>query len=181
MYTQALHLLAQDPFHWRKGGKESGVGGGGDGSTDSTDPTEVSKAESTDQKTFPVSKQQQTGPAAALALADEMQGKGITQTRVTLNCVLLACAQLRDFDQALIRFEKHSQAGGEIGADTFNCLFKAAWSGGVFSTKATEIAQAMEEANVAPNSFTELTLRNALNAESQRNGYVFPNHHIPPP
>ena len=101
-----------------------------------------------------------------MALADEMQTRGIRGTRVTLNCVLLACAQLRDYREARRRFEAHVGAGGEIGADTFNCLFKAAWSGGAFASEAAAIADEMEaamELDVAcePNAFTELTLRRA--------------------
>ena len=95
-----------------------------------------------------------------------MQTRGIRGTRVTLNCVLLACAQLRDYREARRRFEAHVGAGGEIGADTFNCLFKAAWSGGAFASEASAIADEMEAAmeldvNCEPNAFTELTLRRA--------------------
>ena len=159
MYTQALHSLAQDPFHWQRSHAgparakpslrvaPSGSGAVSPGSS----PSPASPL---------------TGPRAALALADEMQTRGIRGTRVTLNCVLLACAQLRDYREARRRFEAHVGAGGEIGADTFNCLFKAAWSGGAFASEASAIADEMEAAmeldvNCEPNAFTELTLRRA--------------------
>ena len=158
MYTQALHSLAQDPFHWQRSHAGPSArakpslrvaGGCGAASPDATKPAS------------PL-----TGPRAALALADEMQTRGIRGTRVTLNCALLACAQLRDYREARRRFEAHVGAGGEIGADTFNCLFKAAWSGGAFASEAAAIADEMEtamELDVAcePNAFTELTLRRA--------------------
>jgi pentatricopeptide repeat protein len=158
MYTQALHSLAQDPFHWQRSHAGPSArakpslrvaGGSGAASPDATKPAS------------PL-----TGPRAALALADEMQTRGIRGTRVTLNCALLACAQLRDYREARRRFEAHVGAGGEIGADTFNCLFKAAWSGGAFASEAAAIADEMEtamELDVAcePNAFTELTLRRA--------------------
>ena len=80
---------------------------------------------------------------------------------MTLNCALLACAQLRDFGEASRRFESHVARSGDVGADTFNCLFKAAWASGSFAQNAEAIARRMEDAGVAPNAYTELTLRSA--------------------
>ena len=136
MYTQALHSLAQDPFHWRR----------------------RAARDFKDRETHT------TGPAAALALADEMAVRGIRGTRVTLNCVLLACARMKNYGEARRRFDAHVAAGGEIGADTFNCLFKAAFVCGVFESESRAIADEMEaamETDVAcePNAHTELTLR----------------------
>jgi len=150
MYTQALHLLAQDPFHWRR---EKAIGTG-----DSRDVVGETRK-----------RYEHTGPLAALTLFDEMAGKNIRATRVTLNCVLLACAQLRDYPEATRRFEDHLRQGGEIGIDTFNCLFKAAWSSGVFASEAFRIADGVEGRSASPaarsagaftpNAFTEMTLR----------------------
>jgi pentatricopeptide repeat protein len=136
MYTQALHSLAQDPFHWRR----------------------RAARDFKDRETHT------TGPAAALALADEMAVRGIRGTRVTLNCVLLACARMKNYGEARRRFDAHVAAGGEVGADTFNCLFKAAFVCGVFESESRAIADEMEaamETDVAcePNAHTELTLR----------------------
>ena len=159
MYTQALHSLAQDPFHWQRS-----HAGPARAKPSLRDAPSGSGAVSPGSSPSPASPL--TGPRAALALADEMQTRGIRGTRVTLNCVLLACAQLREYREARRRFEAHVGAGGEIGADTFNCLFKAAWSGGAFASEASAIADEMEaamELDVAcePNAFTELTLRRA--------------------
>ena len=151
MYTQALHVLAQDPFHWRRGDTKSEGREGDEGG----------------KKTVTKPVRQLTGPLAALALADEMLSNGIENTRVTLNCILLACAQLRDFDEAVVRYETHIGNGGEVGADTFNCLFKAAWSSGKFAEKAGGIAELMVSTNCTPNAHTELTLRRALGATNQ--------------
>ena len=75
-----------------------------------------------------------SGPAAALALADEMEhALGIRPTRVTLACCLLACAKMRDFSRAKARFDAHAEKGYEIGADSFDGLFKAAHAGGAFA------------------------------------------------
>ena len=135
MYTQAMHALAQDPFHWQRD-----AGGA---------------------KTNKTASGVKTGPVAALALANEMESRGVAATRVTLNCALLACAQLRDYGEASRRFESHVAKGGDVGADTFNCLFKAAWASGSFAQNAEAIARRMEDAGVEPNAYTELTLRSA--------------------
>ena len=111
MYTQAMHMLAQDPFHWQR------------------DARGTNTERSTAGRNLGV----KTGPVAALALADEMESRGVAATRVTLNCALLACAQLRDFGEASRRFESHVARSGDVGADTFNCLFKAAWASGSFA------------------------------------------------
>ena len=147
MYTQALHSLAQDPFHWRRRAKTARV--------PKQDEGGLSLSESSTHT---------TGPAAALALADEMAVQGIRGTRVTLNCVVLACARMKNYSEARKRFDAHVLAGGEIGADTFNCLFKAAFVCGVFASESRNIADEMEaamETDVAcePNAHTELTLR----------------------
>ena len=139
MYTQAMHMLAQDPFHWQR------------------DARGTNTERSTAGRNLGV----KTGPVAALALADEMESRGVAATRVTLNCALLACAQLRDFGEASRRFESHVARSGDVGADTFNCLFKAAWASGSFAQNAEAIARRMEDAGVAPNAYTELTLRSA--------------------
>ena len=101
-----------------------------------------------------------------MALADEMASRGVRGTRVTLSCVLLACARMRDYREARRRFAAHVASGGEIGADTFNCLFEAARSAGAFASEAATIADEMEaamesDARCEPNAFTELTLRRA--------------------
>jgi hypothetical protein len=93
-----------------------------------------------------------------------MAVQGIRGTRVTLNCVVLACARMKNYSEARKRFDAHVLAGGEIGADTFNCLFKAAFVCGVFASESRNIADEMEaamETDVAcePNAHTELTLR----------------------
>ena len=139
MYTQAMHMLAQDPFHWQR------------------DARGTNTERSTAGRNLGV----KTGPVAALALAGEMESRGVAATRVTLNCALLACAQLRDFGEASRRFESHVARSGDVGADTFNCLFKAAWASGSFAQNAEAIARRMEDAGVAPNAYTELTLRSA--------------------
>ena len=141
MYTQALHALAQDPFHWRRA--HSTGDEGNDGSDDVRD----------------ASRRVETGPEAALQLADEMTSLGVAHTRVTLNCVLLACAHLRDYDEAIRRFETHVNGGGEVGVDTYNALLRCAWAAGVFSQNASSIAQALENEGLKPNAHTELTLR----------------------
>lgn len=163
MYTQALHSLAQDPFHWQRSAS-AGPARAKPSLRVATNDSYGSGAASPDADRAPASPL--TGPRAALALADEMHVRGIRGTRVTLNCALLACAQLRDYREARRRFEAHVGAGGEIGADTFNCLFKAAWSGGAFASEAAAIADEMETAmeldvKCEPNAFTELTLRRA--------------------
>ena len=141
MYTQALHALAQDPFHWRRDstGDEGNEGSQGDVSDSS--------------------RRVETGPKAALQLADEMTSLGMAHTRVTLNCVLLACAHLRDYDEAIRRFETHVNGGGEVGVDTYNALLRCAWAAGVFAQNASSIAQALENEGLKPNAHTELTLR----------------------
>ena len=147
MYTQALHMLAQDPFHWQRdagGAKTKKTAAGTNRGASARDSSGV-----------------KTGPVAALALADEMESRGVAATRVTLNCALLACAQLRDYGEASRRFESHVANGGDVGADTFNCLFKAAWASGSFAQNAEAIARRMEDAGVEPNAYTELTLRSA--------------------
>ena len=164
MYTQALHSLAQDPFHWQRSASAGPARAKPSLSPVATNDSYGSGAASPDATSPPASPL--TGPRAALALADEMHVRGIRGTRVTLNCALLACAQLRDYREARRRFEAHVGAGGEIGADTFNCLFKAAWSGGAFASEAAAIADEMEAAmeldvKCEPNAFTELTLRRA--------------------
>ena len=141
MYTQALHALAQDPFHWRRDGASGDEGN--DGSDDVRD----------------ASRRVETGPEAALQLADEMTSLGVAHTRVTLNCVLLACAHLRDYDEAIRRFETHVNGGGEVGVDTYNALFRCAWAAGVFAQNASSIARALEDEGLKPNAHTELTLR----------------------
>ena len=103
-----------------------------------------------------------SGPAAALALADEMEhALGIRPTRVTLACCLLACAKMRDFSRAKARFDAHAEKGYEIGADSFDGLFKAAHAGGAFARVAGSVADAMERARVAPDAHVEATLRRA--------------------
>jgi len=141
MYTQALHALAQDPFHWRRDGASGDEGN--DGSDDVRD----------------ASRRVETGPEAALQLADEMTSLGVAHTRVTLNCVLLACAHLRDYDEAIRRFETHVNGGGEVGVDTYNALLRCAWAAGVFAQNASSIARALEDEGLKPNAHTELTLR----------------------
>ena len=141
MYTQALHALAQDPFHWRRA--HSTGDEGNDGSDDVRD----------------ASRRVETGPEAALQLADEMTSLGVAHTRVTLNCVLLACAHLRDYDEAIRRFETHVNGGGEVGVDTYNALLRCAWAAGVFAQNASSIARALEDEGLKPNAHTELTLR----------------------
>ena len=61
-----------------------------------------------------------------------MTSLGMAHTRVTLNCVLLACAHLRDYDEAIRRFETHVNGGGEVGVDTYNALLRCAWAAGSF-------------------------------------------------
>ena len=153
MYTQALHSLAQDPFHWNRAHARGARAGAGAGAPATAPASGGAPA--------PL-----TGPRAALALVDEMASRGVRGTRVTLSCVLLACAQLRDYREARRRFAAHVASGGEIGADVFNCLFKAAWSAGAFASEARAIADEMEaamefDARCEPNAHTELTLRRA--------------------
>ena len=88
-----------------------------------------------------------------------MTSLGMAHTRVTLNCVLLACAHLRDYDEAIGRFETRVNGGGEVGVDTYNALLRCAWAAGVFSQNASSIAQALENEGLKPNAHTELTLR----------------------
>jgi hypothetical protein len=145
MYTQALHALAHDPFHW----KRNSLGPDDDEDEDEGADTAV-RREGAKVK---------TGPRAALELADEMVRLGMRPTRVTLNCVLLACAHLSDYAEALRRFDAHVASGGEIGVGTYNALLRCAWAAGVFEQNAFSIVEAMTNEGFKPNTHTELTLR----------------------
>ena len=68
---------------------------------------------------------------------------------------------MRDFSRAKARFDAHAEKGYEIGADSFDGLFKAAHAGGAFARVAGSVADAMERARVAPDAHVEATLRRA--------------------
>ena len=147
MYTQALHALAHDPFHWKRN------------SLGPDDDEEDEGAEGADTAVRREGAKVKTGPRAALELADEMVRLGMRPTRVTLNCVLLACAHLSDYAEALRRFDAHVASGGEIGVGTYNALLRCAWAAGVFEQNAFSIVEAMTNEGFKPNTHTELTLR----------------------
>ena len=149
MYNHALYALAQAPASWQQQQKSvvgNGGGGGGGGGGH-----EIS------QRSVP------TGPSAALALADEMQTTlGLKFTRHTINCVLMACCSLADYSQAIRRFDAHVAAGGEVGIDTFNLLFKASLASGSFDQHARGIADMIDARGiVSPDGATQTILRRA--------------------
>lgn len=75
----------------------------------------------------------------------------------------MACVELRDYHQAIERFEKHVAEGREVGIDTFNLLFKVALSSGSFQHHGAKIGDMIAEraSDVVPDGATETILRGA--------------------